>query len=210
MNLHEGLGFNHLSHNEQQAYKVMLKAFSSMAVSVNCSQFNHDVDLMKVLHTVLGDNPSVIYFDKTKIEVVKSILEKHVHFTGVYSKPQAEQMISSLDATANKIASLVRAKAAPNDEYSLLITLYKILQKNVRYDQEEIQANARGISKNPASHNAYGAIINKLAVCDGFSSAFALLAQKLGLQCMLVVGRAFSIYFNGTARPRLEYRKSTI
>ena len=188
MNLHEGLGFNYLPHQEQQAYKLMLKSFSSMAASVNCSQINPNVDLMKVLHTVLGDNPSVIYFDKTKIQIEKSIIDKRIHLTGVYSNPQAEKMHLALDATANKIASLVKARSASNDDYSLLINLYEILQKNIQYDKEELQANTRGICKNPASHNAYGAIINKSAVCDGFSSAFALLAQKLGFECMLVVG----------------------
>ena len=190
MDLREGLGFAHSSIQEQQAYKLMLKAFSSMAVSINCSQLNRDVDLMKVLQIVLGDNPSVIYFDKTKIQIEESVLGKRILLTGVHSKPQAEKMNQTLDVTANKIASLIKTKAASNDEYSLLITLYEILQKNIRYDKDELQANARGTSKNPASHNAYGAIINKLAVCDGFSSAFVLLAQKLGLKCMLVVGRS--------------------
>ena len=190
MNLHEVLGFKHLSSQEQQAYQVMLKAFSLMASSVNCSQINSSVDLSKVLNTVLGDNPSVVYFDKTKIDVEKSILEKQIFFTGVHSKLEAEKMNVSLEETTNEIVSLVKSKAASNNEYSLLINLYEILQKNIRYDKEELQANAKGISNNPASHNAYGAIINKLAVCDGFSSAFSLLAQKLGFQCMLVVGRS--------------------
>ena len=159
-----------------------------MTVSVNCSQINRDVDLMKVMQTVLGDNPYVIYFDKTKIEVEKSGPEKQIILIGVHPKPQAEKIILSLDAIANKIVSLVKAKS--NDEYSLLINLYETIQTNIRYDKEEIQANIKGISKNPASHNAYGAIINKIAVCDGFSSAFTLLAQKLGFECILVVGRS--------------------
>ena len=190
MNLCEGLGFEYLSPQEQQAYKVMLKAFSSMAASVNCSQINRDVDLMKVMQAVLGDNPAIIYFDKTKIEIEKSILGKEIILMGAYSKPEAEKMGSALDTTVNKIVVAVKARAKSSDEYSLLISLYEILQKNIQYDKEEIQANSRGICNNPASHNAYGAIINKLAVCDGFSSAFALLAGKLGFECMSVVGRS--------------------
>lgn len=190
MNLREGLGFGHLTPQEQQAYKVILKAFSSMAVSVNCSQINRDVDLMKILQTVLGDNPSIVYFNKTKIEIEKSAFEKQIILKGVHSKSDAEKMNSALDTTTDKIISSVKARAQSNDEYSLLISLYEILQKNIRYDKEEIQANSTGVSNNPASHNAYGAIINKLAVCDGFSSAFALLAQKLGFECMLAVGRS--------------------
>ena len=188
MNLREGMGFENLSAQERQAYKVMLSAFSSMAVSFKCSQISSGVDLMKVLNTVLGDNPSIIYFDKTKLETENSIFGKQIILKGVHSKPQAERMNLELNETVNKIVSSLRAKS--NDEYSLLINLYESIQKNVRYDKEEIQANSRGAIINLASHNAYGALVNKLAVCDGFSLAFALLVQKLGFECMLVVGRS--------------------
>jgi len=187
MNLHEGLGFKHLSHHEQQAYKILLKAFSTMVASFDCSQINRSVDLAKVINTVLGDNPSIIYFNKTKIEIEQSMLGKKIILTGVHSKSEAEKRSAALDAKANQIISSV--KSASSDEYSLLIKLYSIFQKNIRYNMEEIQANSKGICNSPDSHNAYGAIINKVAVCDGFSSAFALLAQKLKFECTLAIGR---------------------
>jgi len=188
MSLCEGLGFKYLSHKEQQGYKVILKAFSSMADSIDCSQINHNIDLMKIVQTVLGDNPSIIYFNKTKIEVEKSVLDKRIILTEVHSKPQAGKMYIDLEAKANKIISSV--KAISSDEYSLLTNLYCSFQKNIRYDKEEIQANSKGICNSPASHNAYGALINRVAVCDGFSSAFVLLAKKLGFDCMLVTGHS--------------------
>jgi transglutaminase/protease-like cytokinesis protein 3 len=143
---------------------------------------------MNVLQTVLGDNPSVIYFDKTKIQVEKSGSKKQIHLTGVHPKPQVEKMNLALDKAANKIVLAV--KESSDNQYSTLINIYKYLQKNVQYDNKEFNAVVKGKIKNVASHNAYGAIINKLAVCDGFSSAFSLLVQKLGFKCMLVFGRS--------------------
>ena len=186
--LHEGIGFERLSCQEQQAYKVLLKGFLSMASSLDCSQINEHVDLTKVFYTVLGDNPSIIYFDKTRFEVEKSNYGKRIILADVYLITQAKKMNLELEETASKIVMFV--KTASQDEYSLLIKLYEYLQKNIRYDKDELNASTRGISKNPASHNAYGALVNSLAVCDGFSSAFALLAQKLGFECMVVVGRS--------------------
>ena len=188
MNLREGLGFQHLSQQEQQAYRVILKAFFSMAASINCSQLSKSVDLMKVLHAALGDNPSVIYFDKTKIEIEESVFVRRLYFSGVKHQSETEEMIMSTDTISDEIAASVMA--ASNDDFSLLINLYVFLQEYIQYDKEELQANSRGISNNPGSHNAYGALVKGLAVCDGFSSAFALLAQKLGFECMLVVGRS--------------------
>jgi hypothetical protein len=182
------LGFLHLSQQEKQAYKIMLKAFSLKLESFDCSEAARNVDLMKVMQTALGDNPSVIYFDKTRIQVEKSGAEKQIHLTGVHPKAQAEKMNLALDKAANKIATTL--KKASSNQYSLLINLYEYLQKNVQYDNKEYQAITKGKNKNLVSHNAYGALINKVAVCDGFSSAFALLAQKLGFKCMFVFGRS--------------------
>jgi hypothetical protein len=186
MILREGLAFGYLSFQEQILYRTILAAFSSMAMSFVCPQASRNVDLTRVINAVLGDNPSVIYFNKTKIEIEESIIEKRVKFTGICLKPQADQMNMSLEVTANLIASSIRAIS--NDDYALLVNLYEFLQKNVRYDNEEMKASSRGIIMNPSSHNAYGALVNKLAVCDGFSAAFALLSQKLGFDCMLVIG----------------------
>lgn len=202
MDLQEGLGYKFLLPQEQQAYKIMLEAFSQTASSVDCSQINKNVDLMKVVQVVLGDNPAVVYFDKTHIKTEESITEerivltkghlkqqiktiktssgRRIILTGVHSKTQAEKMLASLEKKANQI--IVSVKKNSDDEYSLLINLYKYLQENIRYSTE----------KNIpfAFHNAYGALIDRTAVCDGFSSAFSLLAEKFGFKCMLVTGNS--------------------
>ena len=97
MILQEGLGFQRLSHHEQQAYKILIKAFSSMQTSIDCTKIERSVDLMKVIQTVLGDNPAVIYFNKTQIQTEESILGKNIILTGVYSKQQAEKMNADLE-----------------------------------------------------------------------------------------------------------------
>lgn len=183
-----GLGYEYLSLLEQKAYMVILKAFSLMFVSLDCSQIASGVDLMKVIQVVLGDNPSITYFNKTQINIEESALEKRIILSGIHLKPQAKKMSMALDVTANLITSSL--KATSSNEYSLLINTYEFLQKSVLYDYDELQANIKGICRTPASHNAYGALINKKAVCDGFSSAFNLLVQKLGFKCMLVIGKS--------------------
>ena len=188
MNLNEGLGFKQLSYQEQQAYKVMLKALSSMAASFDCSQINRSVDLMKVIQTVLGDNPAIIYFNKKQIQTEESVFGKRIILTGVHPKAHVEKMNTDLDEKANQIISSI--KTSSSNEYSLLINTYDFLQKSVRYDKKEMNAMGKGTSNFPASHNAYGALVNGTAVCDGFSSAFVLLAKKLGFECMLVVGHS--------------------
>lgn len=176
MLLREGLGFFFLSNNETKAYKLFLKAFVLGVSYFDCSQIDRSVDLMKVIKTILDDNPTIIYFNKTQIKTEESKLGKKTILTGVHSKPQIDKMLTALDTKTNQIISSMKTQS--KDEYSMLINLYHYMQKNINYDKEELHANSRGICKYPESHNAYGALINGKAVCDGFSSAFALLTKN--------------------------------
>jgi len=189
MNLSKGLGFDYLSNQERCAYEIFLHAFSKMETSFDISQIDQAVDLLRVMNTVLGDNPSIIYFDRTALELDESLLgKKRIFLTGVIPTSQVEDMALKLGNTSNQIiASLASSN---KDAHTVLISLYDYLQKTIRYDKATFQASMKGIRQNPASHNAYGALINKMAVCDGFSMAFSLLAQKLGYPCMLVAGKS--------------------
>jgi len=188
MFLREGLAYGHLSNQEKDVYKIALRAFSSHAISFDCTQANRNVDLMKVIQAVIGDNPSVIYFNKSQLQIEESIFGKKIILTGIQLKPQLDKMKLSLDVSSNLIVSSLKANS--HDDYSLLVKLSEYLQKNVRYDKDELQASMRGTSISPSSHNAYGALINGRAVCDGIASAFSLLAQKLGFECMVVIGKS--------------------
>ena len=59
-----------------------------------------------------------------------------------------------------------------------------------KYDNEELSAALYGSHIHPEAHNAYGALVDRKAVCDGFSSAYALIAQYFGFKCMVVDGKS--------------------
>ena len=192
MNLSEGLGYSRLSPHEQQVYKIALKAFSSMEASFNISKMHTSVDLMKVVNTVLGDNPTVIYFNKTQIQKVESIFEKQAELTGILPKSQINKMNLELEQKSNQIVSSI--KTGTTDDYSLLLRIYEFLQSNVCYDTQEFNnIISNGKTANPFSHNAYGALLNGLAVCDGYSSALSLLLNKSGYESMSAIGELTQI-----------------
>lgn len=188
MVLREGLSYTKLNQYERQAYKIILSAVSSMAIDFDASQIHPSIDLMKIFNAVLGDNPSVIYFNKTAIQTVGSAFDRQIELVGVIPKNQANKMSAELNEKAEQIVLPLKNKA--RDEYSALIAIYEFLQSNVRYDKQELKAMSGEKSNNPFSHNAYGALVNGIAVCDGFSATFSLLAEKIGFDSMLVVGES--------------------
>ncbi len=85
-----------------------------------------------------------------------------------------------LDAAAEQALEWI-SPSMPDVEKALVLHDYLIL--NCAYDEERRQSG----TVPPYSHSAYGALVSGLAVCDGYSHAYAyLLENKLGIPCELV------------------------
>ena len=177
------IGYNQLSVAEKKAYEQFEKAFINFASSVDGNSIDRNVDVMKVLQVALGDNPQVIYFNKTQIRLSSSLFGgKQIHFSGAIPSSQARTMQKQLESALEKAVEEIEL-LNPMSNYDKLICIYEYLQDSVTYDSKELEACCSGRSVNPLSHNAYGVLINKVGVCDGISSAFSLIAQRMGFEC---------------------------
>ena len=185
------IGYKLLSAAEKKAYDRFEQAFNSCSSTVDSNGIDRNVDVMKVLQVALGDNPQIIYFNKTQIRVSASLFGgKQIHFSGAFSQSQAKTMQKKLEEALSKAIEEIEL-LNPLSNYDKLICIYEYLQDNVSYDSKELEACCTlGRSINPMSHNAYGALVNKKGVCDGISSAFSLLAQRMGFECSMVSGKA--------------------
>lgn len=183
-----GLGRNQLNTDELRAYLLIEDALKKHATTCDVSKVPRTVDIMELLLTVLGDNPDVIYFNKTKIRTMTSLFGKQVSFVGCMSKTQALQYEKQLKKSLEDAVWEIDKGA--KDDKDILIRISEYLQRNVSYDKDELRAAMLGRSKHPEAHNAYGALVNHKAVCDGFASAYALIAQYFGMKCMVVDGKS--------------------
>lgn len=176
---------------EKSVYELFLKAFSSYADGIESSAIGRNMDVMKVLQVTLGDNPQVFYFDKTQIELTRRLFGgKRLRFCGMYPLYRIKKMQKDIDeAISNALEEIMLSN--PLSDYDKLICIYEYLQDHVKYDAKEMENCCKyGKIVNIFSHNAYGALVNKIAVCDGISAAFALLSQKMGFDSTVVGGSA--------------------
>ncbi|MGM9666843.1 MAG: transglutaminase domain-containing protein [Eubacteriales bacterium] len=77
---------------------------------------------------------------------------------------------------ANQILSGINFSMS---DYEIELYLHDAIAENVDYILGYVN-----------SHNAYGAIVNKKAVCDGYSKAFQYLLRKCGIQALVINGYA--------------------
>lgn len=181
-----GLSYHYLNAEEQNAYTIIYDALIKQQTSCDISRVKRSVDLMKVLLCVLGDNPSIIYFNKTMLRVMGGLFSKQMSFSGCLNKRQTEKMNQELKQALEDAVWEID-KQAKNDK-DILRGITEYLQRTAVYDRDEFNSAMRGKSRNPMAHNAYGALVQNKAVCDGFASAYALIAQYFGFRCMVVNG----------------------
>ena len=108
---------------------------------------------------------------------------KNIEYRGTQANVLRQQ--KELEAAAEQALAWVD-DAMSDMEKALAVHDYLVL--NCEYDQERLQnGTVPGYS-----HSAYGALVSKLAVCDGYSHAYSYILKKLDIPCELVTSDSMS------------------
>lgn len=174
-------------------YARYVQAFAACAPKVDGSGLERNVDEMKVMLAALGDHPEVIYFNRTQLRLSwPAFGKKVIRLEGARSAAQNRVRAQALQAAVEQAEAEI-ALLNPISDYDKLICIYEYIQDHVTYDSQEQEYNTRhNATHAPDRHNAYGALVEGLAVCDGFACAFSLLAQRFGFQCAVVTGEGIA------------------
>lgn len=72
------------------------------------------------------------------------------------------------------------------------ITLHDYLAINCEYDMERLEQGTLPM----ISHSAYGSLVNRIAVCDGYALAYKYLLNREGINCYMVTSDAMNHAWN--------------
>lgn len=166
-------------------------SFSSL-LSKNYGDKALGVYYQSAIEAYLYDNPDVFYLAPTKmylnIETITRGSEKSYrvfinqgegnnYFSDEYSsKSQIDAALNDIEVVKNKLL----AKKTGNT-YEDIKLVHDYLVDNVEYDTT--------ISKNNI-YNIYGALVNKVAVCEGYAKSFKYLMDAFGIPCTIIIGQA--------------------
>lgn len=103
-----------------------------------------------------------------------------------------EEQKSIQDAVKEKVQEIAGEILKPGMSYiEREIAINNYLVSNIEYDNEaanQLIEEGKVDEKYYDSFNAYGALINGIAVCEGYSEAFKLLCDEAGIDCIIVTG----------------------
>lgn len=136
------------------------------------------------------DNPKVFYLSPNKmylnIETTTTGTRKKYnvyisngnesnYFTDEFSsKEQVENAVNQIEQVKNKIVS-----NKTGNTYQDIKMVHDYLVDNLEYDTS--------ISR-PHIYTIYGALINKVCVCEGYARAFKYIMDELNIPCVIVMG----------------------
>lgn len=142
-------------------------------------------DIFEALFALKNDRPDIFWLGN-KFTYYTSNGYTYVDLTFIATDAELEQQQQSFSAALSDFKENA-TKYSSEFEREKYINDYII--SNCTYDEEAAKNNYQSGN----AGNAYGVLVEKKAVCEGYARAFQLLCNEMGIQCVSITGMADEI-----------------
>ncbi|PAB58524.1 transglutaminase domain-containing protein [Anaeromicrobium sediminis] len=105
---------------------------------------------------------------------------KNIYFEYNYIRDDIKKRMNEADVKADEVIKEIIKEEMT--DFEKVVAVHDYIINNTRYDYEGFKSG-----KIPNwEHTAYGPLIRKTGVCDGYSKAFMLILKKLGIECISI------------------------
>lgn len=175
-----------LTENQKTIYRYLLAAAEDMPGGwFYCGKEteHYKSDIAIAYRAMLCDNPQIfwmpasyVYATKSgKICLALSLNEDDVTNDYPFGKKERDGKRTALRAALDEITA---AAAQKGSDYEKELFVHDYLCKNSVYNLEG----------SDMIYTSYGALVDKVCVCEGYSRAMQLVMQRLGINCTVVYG----------------------
>lgn len=177
----EGIARDFLSDKNQLIYDVMYTAIDNgiEEVLLPISGYS-EKDIEVVLISLLNDCPQFFWMDYSNCSFAVNENGISIFLSFTYTGDELKQMKDRLNKEIDSMIKLTETQSF-SSEYDKAVFVHDTIAIMCEYD---------GTLRNTNIHNAYGALVTKKAVCDGYAHAYQLVLQRLGIECHYVTGEA--------------------
>lgn len=166
--------------NQQILYNTILKSMKNVE---GTAQFDPDLfnykDIGSIVNQVVDENPDIFYYNGITVVSDGTIQFKY--------SDNRESILKKKNKIESVVNEIIKSKIKKNmSELDKVKAIHDYLVLTVQYDYQHYLNNT--IPQD--SYGVYGALVNKNAVCDGYSKSMQLLLKKAGVQSIYVTGLA--------------------
>lgn len=178
--------YDHLSDEEKEVYDSLKKSFDEKKKTLQetAAQFQNQVVDRTFYYSFLIDNPEYIEVRGNSLSLENVDLGTKIYrfdIKYIYSDSVLNERMKRIDSIYKSIKSRLQKNSS---DFEKAKAVYDYLIDNCEYDNS-YSGNSANEAKTTASF-ADGALLDKKAVCSGYSRAFKLLMDKFGVECTCI------------------------
>lgn len=185
---YSGYYFNQLEDNEKSVYIKIDKAVQNMSKKIFLTSDEASealVNINKIMSAYFYDNPKCYYLSNQYIIASKGMsLFKYTTLELNYTETSYAQISEKNRELNNAINDILKANVTDEmTDFEKELAIHDALVMHIDY------YNYEDINTIPhVKHTAYGALVEKEAVCDGYSKAFKILLEEAGIDSIIING----------------------
>ena len=163
-----------------QAKEAIHQGLSNMSESVQLSQYLlTEQEFSDLYDAILREDPWLFYVEGCTYHAGKNGVVVDMIPRNTYDKATVATMRAELTRSVQAALACINPGMTATEK---VVQVHNYLALTCAYDYDNYQAGS--IPRD--SYTAYGALVKRSAVCQGYSLAFELLMQQLGIPCVIV------------------------
>lgn len=175
--LYENISFVYPQAEESGEYKTKQAIIEECALS--------EAQVRLTIKALTDDNPQIFWLSST----FGFLIHDEYEYTAVqlYSRYSPQDLENSTKLLEDKVNAFYSRLQDKLSEYEREKKIHDFIIDNCEYDTS-IDVSEPETYERGDVFESFGAIVNNLAVCEGYSRAFALLCHGVGIQCLNIIG----------------------
>lgn len=175
--------YDRLNQDEKKIYKAIYKGIMNFQEYVTVPGVTlNDNKVGWIYHYVLWDNPFIFSVGEYAMWNAVSPDNKQIRMTVLCDSETEKEYRRELESVVNQILAAPKLKTMTDFQKEVFV--HDFIINNVEYDKTLGNNGAR-----IEPYTAYGALVQKKAVCEGIAKATKLLLNLLDVKCIVVSGK---------------------
>ena len=143
-----------------------------------------EAEVRTVSKAITDDHPEIFWLTGT-IGYYSDDSMTAIQIYSNFSPEEVKTRVNAMRAVANEFYATVPDGLSESERE---IMVHDYLIDRIDYDTDIDTINLD--NNNPDTYTAYGALVNRVSVCEGYARAFQMLVNGLGIDCVGVIGRS--------------------